>query len=54
MGKTYGRKAGFVADGHKTNTSAAMTYLAVVSRDSVWIELTIQALNDLDLLAYSI
>ena len=31
-----------------------MTYLSVVSRDSVWIALTIAALNDLDVLACDI
>ena len=31
-----------------------MTYLSVVSRDSVWIALTITALIDLDMLAYDI
>ena len=46
MGKNYRRKTLFVADAHKTKTPAAMTYLSVVSRESVWIALTISALND--------
>ena len=41
MGKDFRRIARFVADGHKTKTPEAMTYLSVVSRDSVWIALTI-------------
>ena len=48
MGKTFRRQSQFVADGHKTKSPAAMTYLSVVSRDSVRIALTIAALNDLD------
>ena len=51
MGKNYRRKARFVADGHKTKTPAEITYLSVVSRDLVWIALTIAELNNLDVLA---
>jgi hypothetical protein len=54
MGENFRRKARFVADGHKTNTPAAMTYSSVVSRDSVRIALTIAALNDLKILACDI
>jgi hypothetical protein len=54
MGENFRRKARFVADGHKTQTPAAMTYSSVVSRDSVRIALTIAALNDLDVLACDI
>ena len=41
MGKHFRRKALFVADGHKTNTSVAMTYSSAVSRESVWNALKI-------------
>ena len=49
MGKTFRRKAQFVADGHKIKTPTAMTYSSVVSRESVRIALTISALNYLDM-----
>ena len=54
MGKNFRRKARFVADGNKTKTPSTMTYLSVVSRDSVRIALTIAALSDLDALACDI
>jgi hypothetical protein len=54
MGENFRCKARFVADGHKTQTPAAMTYSSVVSRDSVRIALTIEALNNLDVLACNI
>jgi hypothetical protein len=54
MGKNFRRKARFVVNGHKTKTSAAMTYSSVVSRDLVCIALTIAALNDLDIMACGI
>jgi hypothetical protein len=38
----------FVAGGHTTDTPHAMTYASVVSRESVIIESTLAALNDLD------
>jgi hypothetical protein len=45
-------KARFFASGHTTDTphamTYAMTYASVVSRESVRIELTLSALNDLD------
>ena len=40
LGENFRRKARFVADGHKTDTPAAITYSSVVSRDSVQIVLT--------------
>ena len=51
LGENFRRKARFVADGHKTETPASITYSTVVSRDSVRICLTIAALNDLEVLA---
>jgi hypothetical protein len=42
------RKAMFVGGGHTTDTSHAMTYASVVSRESVKILLNLAALNDLD------
>jgi hypothetical protein len=44
----FRRKARFVAGGHTTDTPRAMKYASVVSRESVIIELTLAALNDLD------
>ena len=54
MGENFRRKKRFFADGHKTNTPAAMTHLLVVYRDLVWIALTISALNQLYKLAFDI
>ena len=51
MGENFRRKARMVADGHRTETPAALTYSSVVSRDSMRIALTIAALNDLSVLA---
>ena len=50
MGENFRSKSRFVADGHKTKTPAAMSYLSVVSRNSVRIALTIAEFNDLDVL----
>jgi hypothetical protein len=44
----FHRKARFVVGGHTTDTPHPMTYASVVSRESVRIELTLDALNDLD------
>jgi hypothetical protein len=44
----FRRKASFVAGRHKTDTPHAMTYASAVSRESVSIDLTLAALNDLD------
>ena len=54
VGKNFIRKAQFVEDGHKTKTPAAMTYLSVVTRESVRVVLITAALNGLDLLACNI
>jgi hypothetical protein len=43
----FRRKARFVAGGHTTDTPHAMTYASVVSRESVRIALTLDALKDL-------
>ena len=53
-GKNFRRKARLVADGHKTDSPATITYSSVVSRDSERIALTISALTDLKVLAYDI
>ena len=54
MDKNFRRKSRFVAYGHKSKNPAEMTYLSVVSRESVMIALKISALNELDLLACNI
>ena len=54
MAENFRQKARFVADGHKTETPAAITYSTVVSRDSVRICLTIAALNNLEVLAANV
>ena len=50
----FKRKCQLVAGGHVTDTPAVMTYASVVSHDSVWIALTIAALNDLEVKASDI
>ncbi|KAL7551098.1 hypothetical protein ACHAWF_014292 [Thalassiosira exigua] len=45
------RKVCFVENGSTTNTPSALTYLIVVSLDSVGIALLLAALNDLDIFA---
>ena len=54
MGQNFRRKVSMVAEGHRTEAPAALTYSLVVSRDSVQIALTIAALNDLKVLARNI
>ena len=49
MGENFRRKARLVADDHKTDTPAAITYSSVVSRDSVRICMLLAALNDLNI-----
>jgi hypothetical protein len=44
----FRRNARFVAGGHTTDTPHAMTYASVVSRESLRITLTLDALNELD------
>jgi hypothetical protein len=46
--KDFRRNARFVAGGHTTDTPHAMTYASLVSRESVRIDLTLAALNDLN------
>ena len=48
------RKARYVASGHNTETPAALTYTSVVSRDLVRIALTLNAFNELDVVACDI
>ena len=54
MGENFRGKGQFVADGQKIQNMASMTYSYVVSRESVWITLTIAALNYLDILTCDI
>ena len=54
MGENFRRKALFVAYGHNTKTPTETTYFSVVSRDLVRIALTIEALNEFDVLACDI
>jgi hypothetical protein len=44
----FSRKARFVAGGHMTETPASNTYASVVSCKSVYIALTLAALNDVE------
>ena len=54
MNKNFRRKAQMVADGHNTEAPASITYLLVVSYNSVHIALTIAALNKLKIQACDI
>ena len=54
MGESFCRKARMVDGGHTTEVPATLTYSSVVSRDSVRIVLTIDALNGLKVLACDI
>ena len=44
----FTRKARLVAGGHKTDAPATITYVSVVSRETVRIALLMAALNDLE------
>jgi hypothetical protein len=44
-------KARFVAGGHTTTVPSLMTYLSVVSCDSIWLAFLIAALNDIDIIS---
>ena len=48
MSENFRRKARLVADGHKTDPSASVTYSTVVSRESIHTCLITATLNDLD------
>ena len=54
MDFTFTRKARLVADGHKTEAPALITYSSVVSRDSVRINLTVASMNGHDIFACDI
>jgi hypothetical protein len=48
------RKARFVAGGHLSETPTSITYLTVVSRDSVQLAFVIAALNNLEITAWDV
>ena len=50
----FTRKARLVGWGNLTDEPSSLTYLSVVSRDSVRIAFTIAALNDLDMITADI
>ena len=54
LGENFRRKAQLVGGGHTTTSPSSITFLSVVSRDSVRIALNIAALNELDVLACDI
>ena len=54
FGETFCHKARLVTGGHMTETPATLTYSSVVSCDSVWISLTVAALNDLQVMSCDI
>ena len=54
MDRQFTRKARCVSGGHTTDTLSSITYSSIVSRDSVRIEFTLAALNDVDIRAADI
>ena len=54
LGENFRRKSQLVGGGHKAVAPASITYLSVVSCDSVRIALTIAVLNGLDILVCDI
>ena len=54
FGENFRHKPRLVAGGHMTETPATLTYLSVVSRDSVWIALALAALNELQVMSCDI
>ena len=54
IGENFRRKAQLVVGGHTTAAPSSITFLLVVSIDSVRIALTILVLNKLDILACDI
>ena len=54
LGKNLSRKSRLVGGVHTTTAPSSITFLLVVSRDSVRIDFTIAALNKLDVLACDI
>ena len=54
LGENFRIKSQIVEVGYTTNVPASITYLSLVSRDSVLITLKIAALNGLDILACDI
>ena len=54
FGENFRHKARLVAGGHMTETLATLTYSSGVSHDSVWIALTLAALNDLQVMSCDI
>ena len=54
IGENFRRKAWLAVGGHTTEAPATLTYLSVISRDSVRIALTVVALNELEVMACDI
>ena len=54
IGENFHRKARLVVGGHTTEAPATLTYSSVISRDSIWIALTVAALNELEVMACDI
>ena len=54
LGKNFQCKARMVTGGHTTKTPSPVTYISMVSRDSVILMIMVAVLNDLDLQAVDI
>ena len=54
MDEKFTRKARFFASGHTADPPASITYYTVVYRYSVWIDFTLDALNDINIWACDI
>ena len=47
----FSNKSRYVAGGHTITSPTTLTYTSIVSRETVWIALTMAALNDLEVKA---
>ena len=54
MDRKFTRKARLVADGHTTAPPSLITYLSIVSRESVRIAFLLTYLNYLDIISFDI
>ena len=54
MDGKFTKTASFVAEGHKTNPPASITYSSLVARDTVRIAFIIVALNNLEVMSCDI
>ena len=54
LGENFSQKSRYCADGHKIKSPAALTYSMVVSRDSVTIILSTDAMNGFEVMGANV